>query len=239
MEPYKKRKYPRKKSTKGFQAYTRAFKAKRVPNPVTVFVRGPQFLADRYYCQLSYRDVKAYTAPDTLLFDLNYYRANGMFDPDRSGTGAQPAGFDQLIALYNRYIVLSTKTECTFTLTGSSVPVYGMIGETASSIGFNAFTVASVAGNARVVTGAINPSGTPSLKLKLFTSTPEVWGVDKASVLQDSEFWGGPTYDPSNVHHHVVGVAKGIAGGADPVVQIQTTITFYCCFIRQMLQADA
>lgn len=49
----------------------------------------------------------------TLQFNLN-----SLFDPDRTGVGHQPMGFDQLAALYERYIV--TRAEYKLTMVNSS-----------------------------------------------------------------------------------------------------------------------
>lgn len=42
---------------------------------------------------------------------LNYrnFRANGMFDPDQTGTGGQPLYFDQLSAIYRHFQVVGSK----------------------------------------------------------------------------------------------------------------------------------
>jgi len=37
------------------------------------------------------------------------FRANGIYDPNYTGTGHQPMGFDQWAALYNHYVVLGAK----------------------------------------------------------------------------------------------------------------------------------
>lgn len=37
------------------------------------------------------------------------YSANGAYDPDITGTGHQPRGFDQLMALYDHYFVVRSK----------------------------------------------------------------------------------------------------------------------------------
>jgi hypothetical protein len=49
---------------------------------------------------------------------LNVYSANGLYDPDITGTGHQPRGFDQLIALYDHYVVM--KSKCVVEFMGSS-----------------------------------------------------------------------------------------------------------------------
>jgi len=39
------------------------------------------------------------------------YSLNGLFDPDISGVGDQPTGFDEYMALYSKYTVLATKVK--------------------------------------------------------------------------------------------------------------------------------
>lgn len=50
----------------------------------------------------------------------NYsFIANGMFDPNHSGTGHQPLYFDQLSAIYNHYVVLNSKITVKATVVGT------------------------------------------------------------------------------------------------------------------------
>jgi hypothetical protein len=51
---------------------------------------------------------------------VNVFSANGLYDPDITGTGHQPRGFDQLIALYDHYVV--TKSKCTVHFRGFTAP---------------------------------------------------------------------------------------------------------------------
>jgi len=52
-----------------------------------------------------------------------FFCANGMFDPNTTGTGHQPMGFDQMMLMYNQYTVLSSKISVTIYNTTSSVAV--------------------------------------------------------------------------------------------------------------------
>ena len=60
------------------------------------------------YCEVFYTTVIAGGVSDQI------FRANSLFDPDRSGVGHQPRGFDQLTPMYNRYRVDSLKWNVKF-----------------------------------------------------------------------------------------------------------------------------
>ena len=47
---------------------------------------------------------------------------NGLFDPDKTGIGHQPMGFDQVMPLYDHYVVIGAKITIQFTNEGDVVP---------------------------------------------------------------------------------------------------------------------
>lgn len=49
------------------------------------------------------------------------YTLNGLYDPDITGGGAQPTGFDEYMAMYNHYRVTKCSIVCKVSL-GSAVP---------------------------------------------------------------------------------------------------------------------
>jgi hypothetical protein len=50
------------------------------------------------------------------------FSANGMYDPDLTGTGHQPRGFDQLMLFYDHYVVTRARAKCRFFNASTSVP---------------------------------------------------------------------------------------------------------------------
>jgi len=44
----------------------------------------------------------------------HYFRANDLFDPDATGTGHQPIGFDQAMLFWEQFVVFSSKITVTF-----------------------------------------------------------------------------------------------------------------------------
>jgi len=51
------------------------------------------------------------------------YNLNSLFDPNRTGTGHQPLGFDQWATFYNRYVVTGVYFKVSFINTSSTVPL--------------------------------------------------------------------------------------------------------------------
>ena len=50
----------------------------------------------------------------------NVFSANGIYDPNISGTGHQPRWFDQIMPYFNHYCVIGSKITCTFSHTSNT-----------------------------------------------------------------------------------------------------------------------
>jgi len=73
---------------------------------MTTVNRGLQPFASRYITKMKYSDSIALSALNAYQYAFNL---NSCFDPNATGLGHQPYGFDQLTPIYNRYRVISTK----------------------------------------------------------------------------------------------------------------------------------
>lgn len=62
----------------------------------------------RLRCQLEYNETLNFASTAGALAGYTF-GANCLFDPDISGTGHQPRGYDQISAMYFRYVVLGAK----------------------------------------------------------------------------------------------------------------------------------
>lgn len=60
--------------------------------------------------------------PNGITPAVHVFRANSLYDPDQTGVGAQPRGFDQIIAFYDHYVVIHSKITVKFVNRDSSGP---------------------------------------------------------------------------------------------------------------------
>jgi len=107
----KKRKtaYRKKRSTRSRRSKT----TMRNSNP-------GQLIAPRYITKLKYAD-RLITGSSGTGISSNYaINLNSIFDPDRTGTGHQPLGHDQLELLYNRYRVFAVSWRVEFPPVGAA-----------------------------------------------------------------------------------------------------------------------
>jgi len=81
--------------------------------------------SDRILLKLPYEQNITFTANTYL---ENQFNVNSLFDPDRTGVGHQPMGFDQWTTFYNRYLVYGVSYRLEFmNLSGTSAPYVGVV----------------------------------------------------------------------------------------------------------------
>lgn len=79
--------------------------------------RTPLFSAStRRRGQLYYEPALGLTAPVSGNVVTYFFTANGMYDPNITGTGHQPLGFDQMMLMYEQCTVINSRIEVTFNI---------------------------------------------------------------------------------------------------------------------------
>lgn len=81
--------------------------------PMNIFVRPP-VVGVKHRSHLMYSDIVPLTSTGAGVVGYYAFSANGLYDPNITGTGHQPMGFDQLMLLYEHYTVTKAKVTATF-----------------------------------------------------------------------------------------------------------------------------
>lgn len=105
-------------------AFAPADESKRAPSfPLgrgpwaDALLRPPIFPSSvRYNSMFYYESGLSETAPTSGNVINYFFSANGLFDPNITGTGHQPEAFDQLMLVYEQYTVVRSSIEVTFNL---------------------------------------------------------------------------------------------------------------------------
>lgn len=96
--------------------------APSVPKSLMSYARPP-ILSVKHRSRCLYNDSPAIAATGTAS-NAHVFTANGMYDPNITGTGHQPMGFDQLMQLYEHYTVTNAKITVSFVNTTSGESGY-------------------------------------------------------------------------------------------------------------------
>lgn len=81
----------------------------------------------KFYTKLRYSESHTIPAATTANFASSYkMRLNSLFDPNYTGAGHQPRGFDQLMTIYEKYTVVGAKITVCYITTSTNPSVVGL-----------------------------------------------------------------------------------------------------------------
>lgn len=126
------------------------------------------------------------------------FRASSLFDPDYSGVGAQPRGFDQLMTLYDHYVVIGSKITVMATPAGKTTyPVcFGIIlSDSQTAPGSN---------SRDYIENGFCTYGTIATEPKTFVQTYSPAFLGRSKPLSDPDLKGSDSANPlENAFFHV------------------------------------
>jgi len=132
------------------------------------------------------------------------FRANDLFDPDFTGTGHQPMGFDQLMTWYNHFCVLSAKLKCTFKNISSAIPTVCIRYDGDNSTITSIDRVVELGGcvlETLEVKGVYGTNKTIELDLDI----AKLQGVSRMAITSDPNLQGNAAASPTEVtYFHVM-----------------------------------
>lgn len=128
------------------------------------------------------------------------FRANGMYDPNQTGTGHQPMFYDQMNVLYNHWKVIGSKITVQFIPTAATtVPQFvGVIADddTSSSTDINTLNEQSDTKRRQVAFNNSRP-----VTIKHFYSAKKVYG---GSIMGNNRLEGDASADPTEQFYFTI-----------------------------------
>jgi hypothetical protein len=120
------------------------------------------------------------------------FTGNGIYDPDITGTGHQPLGFDQWIGFYNHFTVTGFTMKVYFSNNSNNVPVFGGIKVSADGGSITNGQASIEQGNCKWTVMPPNDSGV----VKTVTITQDNSKYFGKDVLKDRDFMGSSVGNP-------------------------------------------
>lgn len=130
------------------------------------------------------------------------FSANGLYDPNITGTGHQPMGFDQLMQFYNHYTVIGSRIKATFVNVDSTYDcIVGIYKGSASSI--TTVDVNELIEQGDVVYTNLNRLTESGNSCDLVQSVGVGKYMGRHSILSEDDFRGTTTANPAEqVYFH-------------------------------------
>jgi len=142
-------------------------------------------------------------------------RANDLFDPDLTGTGHQPMGFDPMMLFYNHFCVVRAKLTCTFQSTSGAVS-QGLIRYDASLTPLTVIDrILELGGCVSTMLGTQGGLGS-SMTIDLSLNVAKLQGVTQAVILADPSLRGDAATSPTELTYFHIQLfdAGGASSGA-------------------------
>ena len=202
-----------------------------LPSPYGPFQKVLYTLGKHRRATLKYISTFSLTPGIGGLVDTHVLSINGLYDPDITGVGTQPFGFDQLMVFYDHYVVLNSRISvvCTNTATGAGAMVMAYPQDKPGVA-----TLQNVVLNYLPTTSRnqvlLSPQGGPATK----SLVPPVVNVAKflgRNPLADSQLKGSAAANPTEQAYWHVSVT-GVSPAAQDPVDCVVTVEYDSIFIE-------
>lgn len=190
---------------------------KRVTRSVTNTALQP--LAQRYICKLKYMDSVQLNAGNNYIYRFNL---NSLFDPNRTGIGHQPHGFDTLASMYNRYRVIGCYYTVIAYADAFSGPIrYGVCPTNDENQIWNNMSDFLETPRAK---WAIQIPGGNTKMIKGYVSLPSLMGRSKVQYVTDDRYAAQVTVSPAELA--VLNIGAGTLLDTSTTVNCVVTLNY-------------
>jgi len=151
--------------------------------------------------QLTYHEFALSINPAIGAAGVYVFAANGLYDPNITGVGHQPLGFDQYMALYNEYLVIGSTIKVTFNNSNNAVAFCGIFLEDFNGTSSNMTTYVENGNGVYSVMDATATGGA----VKTLTHLADIQKFSAQKIDQGDVYVGTAAANPTDTHfYHVV-----------------------------------
>lgn len=159
------------------------------------------------------------------------YSANGMYDPDSSGLGHQPMGFDNLMAFYEQTTVVKSHIAVTFYCGAGTPARVGVYLSPDTTV----LALPGLVENGLMKMTTVGGSGTGNGKhafatLELTCDVPTYFGKTRGEILADPQMYTTIASNPGEQVYFNVCAWSPFDGTADVTIGYDVTITYDTVF---------
>jgi len=184
--------------------------------------------------KLKYTERVSLTATSGI-YTQQFWKLNGMFDPNYSGTGTQPEGFDQWMTLYDRFRVYKSKIKVTITTVGSTAALSSFRAVLVPQASFASENTFAGAADSPYAQQRFNQGVTNRpMVLSMTMPVSKFLGVPPQAVLEEFNYCGTSSADPSQTVYWAIYV-EPLDLASSVQMFLYCEITYYADFYEHNL----
>lgn len=167
------------------------------------------------------------------------YGLNNLYDPNYSGVGHQPYGYDQMSPLYRVYMVFGINMEITITDPSNDGLVVGAVVQPSNGTATVAtYTPDVIKERPGSVTRVINNSGSQKQVIRQYIPLHRLEGISKSMWNARSTYASTVGAGPSSEQFLRIAVGSD-AGNVGHTVKVRVYFTYYCKFYDRITQGQS
>jgi hypothetical protein len=165
------------------------------------------------------------------LYAGQVFRMNGMYDPDETGGGHQPRGFDQLVSStgpYTKFTVTRCEVTVVFKNGTADSAIVGILAGNYAVATDDVDTITEAFERSNIVWKSVMPTGQTGQNAQLSASYDVAQFMGRPNILYDSDLAGSSAADPADQAHVMVFiVTHTVAPSAYADVQLKYTAVLH------------
>ena len=192
------------------------------------------FMPDQFRTTLRYCEFLTITCTAGALSRYEFL-GNGLYDPNFTGTGHQPLGFDQLIAIYSYAVVHGCKAICTASVASGYEQMYVLLQQGPSVLSAPADFGQAVEKCPTDEWSLVTPFS-DAARLRANGTTEEFLGVPLSQQLAESSLYSSSASNPSLIWYVRV-YTQPTDGASTSYLRVLVELEFDVTFVKPVTAA--